>query len=107
MFQNLAKFVSEKCPMITLGSGAEYDKSKPIVLAKEIDFGKTIPSDPYGYSKYLIAKEIEKKDFIESEICLFMIEALLVAYQAFIPLLFLLKENLLFQVLTPFSQGAH
>lgn len=50
---------------------------------------------------------IEKKYFIESEICLFMIEALLVAYQAFIPLLFPLKENLLVRVLTPFSQGAH
>lgn len=61
MFNNLAK---SDLPMITIGSGAEYDKSRPLVNIKEEDFGKSIPKDPYGYSKYLISKEIEKRDNI-------------------------------------------
>lgn len=64
MFKNLADCVNEKCPMITFGSGAEYDKSRPLVMVKEEDFGKSIPKDPYGYSKYLISKEIEKRENI-------------------------------------------
>lgn len=60
MFKNLADCVNENCPMITFGSGAEYDKSRPLIKVKEEDFGKSIPKDPYGYSKYLISKEIEK-----------------------------------------------
>ena len=64
MFDNLAKHVSETCKMIVLGSGAEYDKSKPIVNVKESEFGKSIPQDPYGYSKYLISKKIEKQESI-------------------------------------------
>lgn len=61
MFNNLAQ---SNLPMITIGSGAEYDKSRPLVNIKEEDFGKSIPKDPYGYSKYLISKEIEKRDNI-------------------------------------------
>ncbi len=61
MFKNLAK---SGLPMITIGSGAEYDKSKPIINAKEDDFEKSIPQDPYGYSKYLISKEIKKRNNI-------------------------------------------
>ena len=61
MFHNLA---DSQIPMITIGSGAEYDKSRPLVRIKEEDFGKSIPQDPYGYSKYLISKEIEKREHI-------------------------------------------
>lgn len=61
MFNNLANC---GLPMITVGSGAEYDKSKPLVNIKEEDFGKSVPKDPYGYSKYLISKEIEKRENI-------------------------------------------
>lgn len=50
--------------MITLGSGAEYDKSRPLVNIKEEDFGKSVPKDPYGYSKYMISKEIEERENI-------------------------------------------
>lgn len=64
MFNNLADCVKPNCPMITLGSGAEYDKSRPLHKIKEEDFGKSIPKDPYGYSKYLISKEIEKRENI-------------------------------------------
>ena len=61
MFKNLAK---NNLPMITIGSGAEYDKSNPLVNIKEEDFGKSIPKDPYGYSKYMISKDIEKRENI-------------------------------------------
>lgn len=61
MFNNLAE---SNLPMITIGSGAEYDKSSSIVMVKEEDFGKSIPKDPYGYSKYMISKEIEKRENI-------------------------------------------
>lgn len=64
MFNNLADCVNPNCPMITFGSGAEYDKSRPLQKIKEEDFGKSIPKDPYGYSKYLISKEIEKRESI-------------------------------------------
>lgn len=61
MFKNLADL---NIPMISIGSGAEYDKSKSIINVKEIEFGESIPKDPYGYSKYLISKEIEKRENI-------------------------------------------
>lgn len=64
MFRNLAKHASPSCRMITIGSGAEYDKSRPLNRVRESDFGQRIPQDPYGYSKYLISKEIEKRDNI-------------------------------------------
>lgn len=64
MFTNLADLTSKDRPMITIGSGAEYDKSRPLCKIKESDFGKSIPKDPYGYSKYLISKMIEEKDNI-------------------------------------------
>ncbi len=60
MFRNLACLVSEKRRMITLGSGAEYDKSLPIVNVSEEDFGRSVPKDPYGFSKYSISKAIEE-----------------------------------------------
>ena len=51
MFNNLA---DSELPMITIGSGAEYDKSRPLVNIKEEDFGELIPKDSYGYSKYIV-----------------------------------------------------
>lgn len=64
MFTNLADLTSNNCPMITIGSGAEYDKSRPLCKIKESDFGSFIPKDPYGYSKYLISKMIAERDNI-------------------------------------------
>ncbi len=64
MFTNLADLTSKDCPMITIGSGAEYDKSRPLCKINESDFGKSIPKDPYGYSKYLISKMIEERENI-------------------------------------------
>ena len=40
--------------MVYLGSGAEYDKSRPIVNIKEDQFGERIPKDKYGFGKYIM-----------------------------------------------------
>jgi len=61
MFQNLAQ---SKIPMITVGSGAEYDKRQDLRKVTEADFGKSVPQDPYGYAKYLISEQIKQFDHI-------------------------------------------
>lgn len=66
MFFNIIRNKNRFGKMINLGSGAEYDKSKPIVEVKEDEFGKTIPKDDYGFLKYICSKYIEKQDNIVS-----------------------------------------
>lgn len=61
MFMNLADL---DIPMISIGSGAEYDKSQSLINVKESCFSKRVPKDPYGYSKYLISKEIQERENI-------------------------------------------
>lgn len=66
IFFNLLKNKDKFKKMINLGSGAEYDKSKPIIEVKETDFGKVIPKDEYGFFKYICSKYIEKEENIIS-----------------------------------------
>ena len=40
--------------MVYLGSGAEYDKSRPIVNISEEQFGVSIPKNKYGLGKYIM-----------------------------------------------------
>ena len=61
IFFNLLKNKDKYKKMIHLGSGAEYNKSKPIVKVKETDLGKMIPKDEYGFFKYICSKYIEKE----------------------------------------------
>jgi len=61
IFFNLLKNKNKYKKMIHLGSGAEYDKSKPIINVKESDFDSTIPHDEYGFFKYICSKYIEKE----------------------------------------------
>lgn len=56
MFFNLVQNENLTKKIIYFGSGAEYDKSRPLKKVKEEDFGKRIPSDDYGFSKYICAK---------------------------------------------------
>lgn len=49
---------------IHFGSGAEYDKSRPISQITEASFGERIPIDNYGFSKYSISKFIENSENI-------------------------------------------
>jgi len=58
MFQNLIRFKEHYGVMINFGSGAEFDRSKPIVNAAETTVLRSIPQDYYGMSKNLITKEI-------------------------------------------------
>lgn len=53
MFFNIVRNYIHFKKMIHLGSGAEYDKSRPLVKIKEENFGDRIPIDQYGFSKYL------------------------------------------------------
>ena len=45
--------------MICVGSAAEYDMRHYVPMMKEDRFGKHIPTDVYGFAKYVIAKDIE------------------------------------------------
>lgn len=60
MFLNLLENSSYYGKMIFLGSGAEYNKSKDVSRVKEEDFGKSIPSDDYGFYKFACSRYIEK-----------------------------------------------
>jgi GDP-L-fucose synthase len=66
MFFNLAACNGSYRKMICLGSGAEYDKSKPIIRAREGEFGRSIPGDAYGVYKYKCARHIENSGNITS-----------------------------------------
>ncbi len=61
-FQILNNFISASSgkPIFTFGSGAEFDKSFPIVQAKDEAWKNSPPSDLYGRAKYLISQEIKK-----------------------------------------------
>lgn len=50
--------------MIFLGSGAEYNKNRPLRKIKEYDFDKNVPSDEYGFYKYVCSKLIGETDNI-------------------------------------------
>ncbi len=58
MFFNLARNKKYFGKMINLGSGAEYGKDRPIVKIREGDFDKKVPTDYYGFAKYICAKYI-------------------------------------------------
>lgn len=59
IFFNIVRNKERFEKMIHLGSGAEYDKSRDIVSVKESEFGIKIPSDDYGFYKYICSKYIE------------------------------------------------
>ena len=59
MFFNLIKNKNSFGRLINFGSGAEYSKDKPLVKVKEDEFGKRIPKDYYGFSKFIIASYLE------------------------------------------------
>ena len=64
IFFNLVRAKDFFNRMITLGSGAEYDKSRDIVKIKEDNFDEEVPKDAYGFYKYICAKYAQKADFI-------------------------------------------
>lgn len=64
MFFNIVRNKSSYKKLIHFGSGAEYDKSRPLKKVKEEDFDKRVPQDEYGFYKYICSKYIEKVDSI-------------------------------------------
>src|SRR5208282_2172561 len=68
MFFNLARNLDGKherfSKMIHFGSGAEYDHTQLPARVREDYFDTRVPRDPYGFSKYICAKYIERSDRI-------------------------------------------
>ncbi len=64
MFFNLVQQLKPHQEMIFLGSGAEYDKHRDIIFITEDKFGERIPTDSYGFAKYICSKYIEQSDNI-------------------------------------------
>jgi GDP-L-fucose synthase len=60
MFFNLVENKEQQSRLINLGSGAEYNKYRNLWGIKETEFGKLVPPDEYGFSKFIISHYIEK-----------------------------------------------
>ena len=58
MFFHLARNTSLYGGMLSLSSGAIYDRAYAQSRMKEEDFDRRIPTDDYGFSKYICAKAI-------------------------------------------------
>jgi GDP-L-fucose synthase len=59
MYFNLERCAKSFGKMFCIGSGSEYDMRNYTPSMKEDYFLKNIPTDVYGFSKYVIAKDIE------------------------------------------------
>jgi nucleoside-diphosphate-sugar epimerase len=59
MFFNIVKHADVVEKIIHFGSGAEYGKHKPIVMAKEDDANSALPFDDYGFYKSVCSRYIE------------------------------------------------
>lgn len=62
MFFNIIRNSGRFKRLISLGSGAVYDIRKPMVKVSEDYFDSHVPFDEHGFSKYIIAKHMEKLD---------------------------------------------
>lgn len=66
MFDHLASSLRPGQRMIHMGSGAEYGRNRPLRKVTEEQFGQCVPSDPYGFSKYEIARRIGVREEIRN-----------------------------------------
>ncbi len=64
MFFNITRCTSYFDKVIYFGSGAEFGKEKPIKLISETDLDSGVPSDNFGFYKYICAKYIEGSEKI-------------------------------------------
>lgn len=66
MYYNLERCASHFGRLLNVGSGSEYAPKYYVPKMKEPYFGKNVPGDTYGISKYCIARDIERSpyDFI-------------------------------------------
>ena len=69
MFFNIARNKKHFGKFINLGSGAVYSAEHYLPKMKEEYFGKYIPADEHGFSKYVINKYMEnKEDYVDLRI---------------------------------------
>jgi len=59
MFFNIVRCKKHFGKMIHLGSGAEYGKQRDLKTVREDEFDLVVPSDQYGFYKYICSKYIE------------------------------------------------
>jgi GDP-L-fucose synthase len=62
MFFNLARNEGRFGKLIHLGSGAQYHRGGLPSRVREEYFDTRVPTDPYGFSKYICAKYIERAE---------------------------------------------
>jgi UDP-glucose 4-epimerase len=60
MFFNLVRNPDAFGKFLFLSSGAVYDRRTPVVRAAETSFDRSVPTDPYGFSKYVCAQHIAR-----------------------------------------------
>jgi UDP-glucose 4-epimerase len=53
MYFNLARSSDAFGKLLFLSSGAVYDRRTPVIRVPETAFDRSVPTDPYGFSKYL------------------------------------------------------
>lgn len=72
MFKNIQymSIVHGVKKLIILGSGAEFDRSRPVVNVTESEIGSSVPTDGYGLGRYLI-RTLAEKDKITTELRIF------------------------------------
>lgn len=70
MYINLANCREKYSKMFYFGSGAEYDMEAYVPFMKENYRGSSIPKEPYGFAKYIMAEMTDNYDNIY-ELCLF------------------------------------
>ena len=58
MFEHLFKYIDQTDLFINFDSGASLGRPSPTETPSPDDFGKIIPSDSYGFSKYIITKRV-------------------------------------------------
>lgn len=58
VFENIFKHIDKCNKFINLDSGASYGRPAPVEYPLPEHFGKIIPVDSYGFSKYCIAKRV-------------------------------------------------
>lgn len=62
MVDNILKYKKISARVILFGSGAMYDKSRPLHKVNESQIGEVVPSDLYGKSKMMIADKIKDRE---------------------------------------------
>lgn len=65
MVENILNAKKDSAKVILFGSGAMYDRTRPLCKVCESEIGKFVPAELYGKSKLLIAEKLKnRKDII-------------------------------------------